>query len=234
MTNGEQTSESPVPSTPSTSFTSSPTADTGQENRNPGSKTTSTAEKAVEDDIDDLRFEVERSIRYNRRRQAFYEWWHRTTMFVVIIAGSGTITELFGWKLVFECAIVIAGTLDLVIGFSMKARDHHQLAHRFYELAILMDTAAEAKRRDVTLWTKRRLEIDADEPPVYCALEADCWNEAARAMGRDDDNIEVKRLNHIPLFFKATRNFCRWSGKDFRPKKRMRTKQTRFSNSDVV
>jgi hypothetical protein len=50
----------------------------------------------LEANRDALDFSVEKSMRYHARRQAHYEWLHRSIMFLVILSGSAAFGHLFG------------------------------------------------------------------------------------------------------------------------------------------
>ncbi|HRQ80360.1 MAG TPA: hypothetical protein PKZ97_04510 [Azospirillaceae bacterium] len=76
------------------------------------------------------------------------------------------------------------GALDLVFSFSIKARDHDFLHRRFSELAKEIIGKRVPTQEDLAGWIQQRLDIEADEPPVYWALEASCDNEITLAKGR--------------------------------------------------
>jgi hypothetical protein len=136
----------------------------------------------LEDQLDALKFEVERSIRYHHRRRAFFERLHRSSMFLVIVLGSAAVAN---WNAKLAGLIITTvGAADLVIGFSNKARDHQLLAQRFGDLARRIRLADSPTDADARVWEDEKLLIDADEPPIYRALEADCYNEVCRAWGR--------------------------------------------------
>ena len=62
---------------------------------------------------------------------------------------------------------------------SHRSRDHELLFRRFSNLAIGIRTT-DPSEKSYLKWIRDRLLIEADEPPVYYALEADCDNEVRR------------------------------------------------------
>lgn len=71
--------------------------------------------------IDDLNFQVEKSLRYHQRRRGFYDGLHRFSMFAIILLGGGAVIdkpEVFGIlasalaavNLVWACRTALATT----------------------------------------------------------------------------------------------------------------------------
>lgn len=134
-------------------------------------------------DIDALKFGVEKSLRYHQRRRAHYEGLHSKLMLGVILSGSAAFGGLLKPEFLglFGAAL---GALDLVFSFSIKAREHDFLYRRFSELLKEIVAKRAPTVDDHAQWIQRRLDIEADEPPVYWALEASCDNEMTLALGR--------------------------------------------------
>ena len=151
----------------------------------------------VEKKVDKLLFGVDKSIRYHQRRRGFYDTLHKIVMFSVIIGGSSVVaffvsdsdSNLGGY---IGSAVAIFATLDLVFNLSHRARDHEMLYRRFGQLSACIQTS-EHNPESYTVWLKERIDIEADEPPLYYALEADCDNETRRAWGRDKKLVTIKR-----------------------------------------
>lgn len=136
----------------------------------------------LEDRMDALNFEVEKSIRYHQRRRAFFERMDRFSTFLVILLGSATVAA---WApKVTGLMTTVIGAATLVLGFSGKARDHLILAQKFTDLARQIRGKAEPTEADVREWESEKLLIDAAEPAIYRALEVDCYIEVCRAWGR--------------------------------------------------
>lgn len=145
-------------------------------------------DEATNLEFDGLCFDLEKSLRYHQRRRAFLEQVHRWIMFGVICFGSASAASTFSWISGASLAFVVAllGAIDLVWAPGQRARDHLILHQRYSSLVAsiarrLPDTAAEVGELKA-----RRIEIENDEPPIYWALEADCYNEVCYALGRAD------------------------------------------------
>ncbi len=161
-------------------------------------------------EYDRLQFDVRRSVRYHDRRVSFFEMGHKVVLFIALIGGSASIAAFTAefsldwpqWVKLLPAAIisVVAG-LDLVTGFSSKARIHDQLKQRF----IALESRMHREETDGVLdeWTVERLAIEADEPPVLRVLDTLCHNELLRSMGYPKDkHIPVKPLQRVlsPFF----------------------------------
>lgn len=49
-------------------------------------------------------------------------------------------------------------------------------------------------------WNAKRFAIEADEPPIYWALEADCFNEVLYARDRDrNDLVELEWYHRLAM-----------------------------------
>jgi hypothetical protein len=135
-----------------------------------------------------LLFGVRRSIRYHNYRRRFFERWSVISDFLIIVSG-GTVVGLASAgssitnpsTIFFGAFIAIVGSLDLVIGFSNKARDYRDLARDFGQLEVEMMKAGENCDNQVFIsLTNRRLEIEQNEPPVLRVLDCYCHNEVVR------------------------------------------------------
>jgi hypothetical protein len=152
-------------------------------------------------------FSVRRYCRYHARRKAFYENMHKIFTFIIIIISSGSVLGLCAEfsnsafiQQVSSVVVTILATLDLVIGFSVKAKEHEILYRRFCDLHIRMADSTEFENDFV----KDRLEIEKDEFPIYRALNLLCHNEEARAIG----SKEIYKLGRCESLF---RHFWRFS-----------------------
>jgi hypothetical protein len=79
----------------------------------------------------------------------------------------------------------VFSTFNLVIGTVQKAQRHHDLARRFLELEQELVKGSESDEQLVrSVWAKR-LQIEADEPPIHRIVDILCHNELMRAHGYD-------------------------------------------------
>lgn len=155
-----------------------------------------------------LEFGVRRSVRYNLRRRAFFEFWHRVTSASAVLFGSATLTSLFAnlpahWTAAAAGVVTLLGGIDLVIGLAARAWTHADIARRFIELEKQMVTAP---RSDAELrrLINARLDIERDEPPVLGVLNVICHNDLLRAQGMYSQIVPVtwfqRRLAHFVDF----------------------------------
>ena len=146
-------------------------------------------QERLEDEWHNLLFGVRRSIRYNARRRRFFDFLHRFTNAIGVIFGSATFFTLLNktdplYPTVAAAFVTVFSTIDLVIGTATKARLHDDLCRQFIELERQMELAARPiDAQSLAKFTARRLEIEADEPPVHRVLDMMCHNELVRAMG---------------------------------------------------
>ena len=109
----------------------------------------------------------------------------------------------------FAFLITILSIIDLVIGTSLAARNHYDLAKRFIGLEKNMITTKNPSDDDVTAFIAMRLEIEADEPPPLRVLSVICHNEMKRAMGYDEETfIKIKRYQRLFCNFFDINEHC--------------------------
>jgi hypothetical protein len=144
----------------------------------------------LSDDLKKRRFAVlwaaQRSQRYHARRSHFFDRWNKATALSGVLAGSAVVASLGeqapSWLAGLAAfVVVVLSGVDLVAGTSEMARKHNELRRRFCELEadITRDIAPDEAK--IAGWQARRLEIEADEPPTYVALDLLCHNELARS-----------------------------------------------------
>ena len=95
--------------------------------------------------------------------------------------------------------------MDLVVGFSRRAETHQNFKRRF--IALEQELNAES---DVEAVRQKRLTIEAEEPPIYRALDVLCHNELCLALGyRRKDHPDV--FADIPWYMRWTANWIHWT-----------------------
>ncbi len=160
---------------------------------------------------DDLLFGVPRSIRYHERRLTFYERLHRATDFLTILLAGVVLSELLGSPS-YLALRVLAGlgafftAWDLVIGYARRADMHRNLRRRFILLQADMTGAELYDEKVLASAERRRLQIEADEPQAYRALDVLCHNELCRATDRPGCD-----MFKVPFSLKITANLLRWN-----------------------
>jgi hypothetical protein len=148
----------------------------------------------------DLLFGVRRSIRYHSRRRKFFDALKVWADFLIIVSG-GTVVAFASADepkhkistLIVGAVIAVIGSFDLVIGFSTKARDYHDLVKAFSALEREMTAVSDKKTsEDLKRFTNRRLEIEEEEPTILRVLNNYCHNELCRATGKEHEyHVEI-------------------------------------------
>lgn len=133
-----------------------------------------------------LDFGLSRLIRYNGKRQVFFQKLHRLTSFInALLASSAFVTILSGWSQLaawLTASVAILSAADSVIGFSERAKLYGDQRGRYYDLYCeLVLTKPEAFNEDE--FREKRLRIDRDGPPPMRVLDVICRNEEDIARG---------------------------------------------------
>lgn len=161
-----------------------------------------------------LLFGARESVRYHDRRLAHFEWLHRLTDLLTILLAGIVVMELLGAKedtlpVYWFTRIVAAlgatmSAFDSLVGFARSADLHRSLKRRFIEL--------EKKcvgEFDANQMAGERLTIEADEPPIYRALQLLCTRELAIA-----ENIKPtdypEGYEELPGYMRLTANWLHW------------------------
>jgi hypothetical protein len=161
-----------------------------------------------------LLFDVRRSIRYHDRRRAFFERMHRLTSVLTIVLAGGVLFELAGtgspalWLQVVSLFAVVLAALDMVVGYAASANLHAGLRGQFAQLEIDVLSGG----IDESVWHQhqvKRLGIEADEPPVYRALDLLCHNELLTAYGFKREK-KPEEFATVSRWQRATAHFFHW------------------------
>ncbi len=158
-------------------------------------------------------FDVRRSIFYHMRRQAFYEKLHKSITGIAIIFGSATVIGVLQNMNVNYTAgaaafVSITSAIDLIIGTTTKAWQHADLKRKFIELEKKQLIAKKVDDKLLKVLQGERLIIEADEPPIYRALDIICYNDVVYA--EYATNKVADKLHKIPLYKKLTANIIMW------------------------
>lgn len=145
----------------------------------------------MNNNLHELLFGVRRSIRYHTRRCRFFDNMNIWCKFLAILGGTATITALLHsagkeWAVGFAALVTIFSAFDLVIGTTQKARSHSDFARQFVDLEKAITAAPPSSEEDIRMFTARRLEIEANEPPPLRILDMLCHNELCRSLGYDE------------------------------------------------
>jgi hypothetical protein len=163
-------------------------------------------------ELEDLLFDVRRSARYHDCRVAHFQMLQRMTNVSTILLSGVVIMDLFGAEIIRPIKIVAAltavfGAFDLVIGFGKCADVHRDLKRRFLALERKsLGLTGESPQRG----TLERLEIEAEEPPAYRALDTMCHNQMLLSQRLPDQELAAN-LRSLPWYVELTANWFKWN-----------------------
>lgn len=157
-----------------------------------------------EDEFYDVSFAVSKSRRYHSKMCAFYEGAHNVARVATALSGTASFFVLFatdvggvGTAKYLTSIVAIAATVDGVLRFQKKARQHEKLARKFTELAQKI-ASWDATLQNLKKANTERLKIEATEKPVKRLIDLQAQNEEARARGVPDNQlVPLSRLQRI-------------------------------------
>lgn len=171
----------------------------------------------------EILWSVRRSIRYHTRRRDFFEGCNNASNAFALILGSGTILSVLkdssGWSISLAALVTVFSTINLVFKTTIRAQNHHDLARRFIELEkfLVLDSPTDAMLQQANA---KRLDIEADEPPILRVVDILSHNDLLRATGYDpiseaSEYYEVSFFKRLlaPLFDISPDNIRRRSPK---------------------
>lgn len=85
--------------------------------------------------------------------------------------------------------------VNLVVGSTAKAREHHDLVRRFSKLESDIICKPTPSEEEMAQLECKRIEIEADEPPKLAVLDAMCHNELLVA-----ENASFESYSDIGFF----------------------------------
>jgi hypothetical protein len=139
-------------------------------------------------EVDGLVFEVSKSLRYHKRRQGHFATMHLRIVACSAVFGTSGVAALVQsspWISVPVLALTAVGAaIYMVKEPATQAKVHADLHKEFSALGADIAKTPRPTIRDLANWKARRIQIEADEPPTYWALETDCYVEECRALGR--------------------------------------------------
>lgn len=133
----------------------------------------------------ELRFIVRKSVLYHDYRRKFYRTAQSLVHFIGLVAGSAAIANIGGpkWDHWVPAVFVVSSAIALVFRFSDKASDHSDLYKRFIRLERKFVKTSDWTPETLSAFESEKLEIEADEPSIYSALNRTCHNEVLRSEG---------------------------------------------------
>ncbi len=149
------------------------------------------AKMATSDELHGVACHLQRSVRYHRARERFFDGWSNWISFASLMAGTSVVVSLLAnapeW-VALSLGAGVAGmqALEQVFRLSSKARDHSGLASEFLSLERVLALQDELTKDDLKDIEAEILTIEAREPPIKRYLDLICHNQVAKAIGSDD------------------------------------------------
>lgn len=146
-----------------------------------------------------LLFDLDRSIRYFDRRDAFFSGCNRLILTIGLL--SYTVDAILLGHTFFDIPwtgfTAVVFVLGIGFGTTKKAYQYQILKHRAYEIEIFLkgqESTPEILKYAECQW----LRVEKDEPPVKHALYALCHNEVVNAWGLGTEHLaEVERWERL-------------------------------------
>jgi len=172
-----------------------------------------TAEEMALVELHELKFYVQRCIRYHMRRTAFFMYWSRVTSFVGVIFGSATAATLLAdspSEVTIACTalVTIASAIDLVVGTGQRAWLHSDLRKRYLEIEEEIEAAGMPSTEQMRAMRSRIRRIEADEPPSLPALELIARNDVIRAIYTKEEADQ--HVIPLPWYKRISAHWFEW------------------------
>ena len=147
-----------------------------------------------------LEYGISRLIRYNGKRQRFFDGLHRIVLFINAVLGSSAfVTIVSGQPLIaawLTAVVAIASSLDNVIGFSERARKFSEQRTRYYDLYCEL-LAVDVREYKEDFFRAKRLRVDSDSPPTRKVLDIISRNEEDIFRGYSfEDTIHISQVGY--------------------------------------
>lgn len=178
----------------------------------------------IEDELFDLKFYVQRNIRYHMRRGAFFTRWSRLLSFVGVFFGSAAAVTFMGelgekYPLIpamMALLVALASAVELVVGISQRAWLHNDLRRRFLDIDERMQVSSAVTMKLICELKAAIRRIEADEPPVMEALELMVRNDVIVSLFSYEERSE----HYIPLpwYIRLTAHWVHWDVSQAEPK----------------
>lgn len=136
----------------------------------------------------DFYFDIERSMRYHKKRQAVFENLHVVLTIATFLFGSGAFMAIkdalpMAWAQYLAGIAAILSAISVVIRPSERARKHSDLYDKFTDLIKLVRAPKVLDSEAFEALVNMRLDIEKTEPKHGRALNAVCYHETAEALG---------------------------------------------------
>lgn len=138
-------------------------------------------------DAHEIRFVVEVSSRYHRRRASFLSRVSMLFSIAVLAAGTGAFVSLFGQSTaiakVMTLIVAFIGICQTVMQLDRNAAAHERWLSEWNKLRAEVKTVADPDTETLARWIAAIHRIESECVNQMKALENDCYNRTASAMG---------------------------------------------------
>jgi hypothetical protein len=147
--------------------------------------------------LDKLTMATQVSMRYHESRKRHYDGIYKTMVFGIMLLGAASFMAGFSeWKFLSMGVLALSGML-MVWNFSQKARDHDLLRVQYKNLLDNIRLNPHPTTQDIYNWRTLRMNIQAQEPPVFWAIANDCYYDVARAW-----DLNPERRQTLPWYLR--------------------------------
>ena len=162
----------------------------------------------------DLLFDIRRSVRYHTHRRRFYEGWNMLTVALSVLGGSSAAALALGgpgvrWAVAAAAFVAPVGTLDLVIGTARRANQHTHLAQQFITPEQQFAHGRNLSDEEHEELVRKRLAIEAGEPPVLRLPDMLCYLEVLRSPGDQGERHRIPSWRRVAAHFFSQLQYVR-------------------------
>jgi hypothetical protein len=146
-------------------------------------------------------YRISRLIRYNGKRQRFFDGLHRLVLFTNAILGSSAFVSVISGRPALTAwltaIVAIVSAMDNVVGFSEQARKFQEQRLKYFDLYCeLIATDSDIFTEDY--FKEKWLRIDRDSPPTRRVLDVVSRNEEGIARGFEfKDTRYIGKIRYI-------------------------------------
>lgn len=144
------------------------------------------------DDIHEITCHLQRSVRYHKARERFFEGWSNAISFISLLGGSAVVVSILSTTAPEWVALAAGGVvasvqaIEQVVRLPLKARDHSSFASEFSTLERIVTMQDHIDAGELREIKSEILSIESREPPIKRYLDLICHNQVAHAIGSKD------------------------------------------------
>lgn len=147
-------------------------------------------------------FGVRRSVRYQQRRRSYFESWHSYIAAVQVVSGSSAVAALLADGAALIVGILTAippllAAIDLVFGTTRRATLHAGIGRQFSQLEadmVAYEDCESIAQDTLVKFKRRRLTIEADEPPKLRVVDLLSHNDLVRGNYTHGQTYRIGRV----------------------------------------